>query len=141
MACLFGFIQSANALCLDPNTLISGYIEPLPQEVQTTETIIIGAVENIQPLQEDQDDPLGITAYLLSVKVLRNLKGKLPASITLRIENDSSRYPISIGEQHILFLNKENNVFTVNSCGNSSPLPQGLNILTQVEAELSHPDK
>jgi hypothetical protein len=72
---------------------------------------------------------------------LRNLKGKLPASITLRIENNSSRYPIGMGEKHILFLNKEGNVFTVNSCGNSSPLPQGLNVLKQVEAELSHPDQ
>lgn len=143
IACLFGvvFIQSASALCLDPNTQVSGYEIPLLQEVQASEKIIIGTVENIRPLQEDQDDPLGVTAYVLSVKVLRKLKGTLPDSIALRIENNSSKYPIGIGEKHLLFLSRQENVFTVDSCGNSSSLPQGLNVLKQVEAELRRPNK
>ena len=143
IACILGivFIQSANALYLDPSTQISGYITPLSQEVKTSENIIIGTVDDIQPLQEDREDPQGVTAYNLSVKVLRNLKGRLPDLIPLRIENNSSKYPISIGEKHLLFINQQEKVFTVDSCGNSSLLPQGLNTLKQVEAELRRPNK
>lgn len=130
--------QPANALCLDPNTQISGYVVPLAEEIHASEKIAIGKVLKALPLQEDRTDPEGITAYEFTVKVLRNLKGRLPARITVRVENDSSRYPLSVGEKHLLFLNTHGKRFSVNSCGNSSLLPQGVEALKQVEAQLHY---
>ena len=125
------------AVCLDPKTLISGYHVPLDEEVRSRKVIVIGKVVRAEPLQEDATDPEGITAYIYTVQVLRQLKGHLPKVITLRTENDSGRYPMDVGEQHLLFLSAEGKHFVADSCGNSSLLPRGRAVLKSVEAELA----
>jgi hypothetical protein len=67
--------QAAHAVCLDPKTFVSGYHVPLNEEIQSTRMIAIGEVIKSRYLQEDSTDPDGITAYIYTVRVLRQIKG------------------------------------------------------------------
>lgn len=128
---------TAYAVCLDPETLLSGYQIPLNKEIQSAEVIAIGTVTNKQALHEDSSDSVDITGYIYTVQIFRQLKGRAPQIIGLRAENDSSRYSVEVGEKHLLFLSKEGQYFIANSCGNSSALPAGDAMLKKVEATMA----
>jgi hypothetical protein len=128
---------TAYAVCLDLETLMSGYQVPLNKEIQLTEVSAIGTVTKKQALHEDSSDPEGITAYIYTVQIFQQLKGRVPQIIDLRTENDSSRYSVEVGERHLLFLNKEGQYFIADSCGNSSALPAGDAVVKKVEATLA----
>jgi hypothetical protein len=114
---------TAEAVCLDPKTEISGYQIPLSIEVRNADAIILGRVLSEQGLKEDMTDPDGVTAYNVAIKVLSSLKGHLPSRIVIKNENTSARYPMSVGEVHILFISRTPQGLLVNSCGNSAALP------------------
>ncbi|RTL37024.1 MAG: hypothetical protein EKK49_05980 [Rhodocyclaceae bacterium] len=128
--------HSASAVCLNPDTFVSGYHVPLNAEVRSAMFIAVGTVIGAKPIQEDASDPDGVTAHLWSVKLTRQLKGRAPRNIIIRVENDSGRYLMSAGEEHLLFLTKEKGFYSVNSCGNSSSLANGRAALQQVETAL-----
>jgi hypothetical protein len=127
----------AAAVCLDPKTFVSGYHLSLNDEVRSTRLIAIGKITKETSLQEDSSDPDGITAHIYTVQIFRQLKGHLPKVISIRVGNDSGRYLMDIGEEHLLFLAKNDKYFWVDSCGNSSVLPRGDPALKQVEAKLA----
>ena len=126
----------ANAVCLHPETGKSGYKIPLKTEVRTAEAIVIGRVLSEQRLQEDADDPDGVTASNVTIKVLKKLKGNLPSVIVVRNENTSSRYAISVGEEHILFVSRTHNGTWIDSCGNSEAMPHGEQVANEVRTQL-----
>jgi len=130
-------LHAAYAVCLDPKTFISGYQVPLDEEIRSNKIIAIGEVIKSRHLQEDPTDPEGITATIYTIQVSRQLKGRLPSVIKMRSENDSGRYWMEVGERHILFLRKKGQYFTADSCGNSSPLPKGNDVLKRVEEMLA----
>lgn len=127
--------MQAHAVCLDPKTYRSGYHVPLEDEIANSTLIAVGKVTKEQ-VQNDTADPEGFDAYIYSVTVVKRLKGKVPKVIKIKSENSSARYPMSIGERHILFLSREGNYFVANSCGNSALLPGGDRTLTEVESTL-----
>jgi hypothetical protein len=129
---LAAHLPAARALCLDPITGKSGYKLPLEEEARTAEAIVIGRVLAVQRLQEDVDDPDGVTALKATIKVLRKLKGSPPGVIVVRTENMSSRYPMAVGEQHILFIPRTNRETWIDSCGNSDVLPRGKRVLREL---------
>jgi hypothetical protein len=133
---LVAHLPGAYAFCLDPKTGISGYKLPLEAEVRTAEAIVIGRVLSEQRLQEDPDDPDGLTATNFTIKVLRKLKGRLPGVIVVRSENTSARYPMSVGEEHILFVSRTNRETWIDSCGNSDVLPRGEQVVKEVRTQL-----
>jgi hypothetical protein len=126
----------AQAVCFDPKTLISGYRMGLDDEIRATALIIVGKVIAEHYLQEDAEDPDGITAYIYTVQVVRQLKGTAPKTVYIRSDSGSSSYPMSVDEQHLLFLWKTGAYFAADSCGNSEVLPKGQASLERVEAAL-----
>jgi hypothetical protein len=129
-------LPAACAACLDPKTGISGYKLPLETEVHRAQAIIIGRVLAERRLQEDPGDPDGITASNFKIKVLKKLKGRLPGVIIVRNENTSSRYPMSVGEEHILFVSRTKREMLIDSCGNSDVLPRGERVLKEIRGQL-----
>jgi hypothetical protein len=130
-------IPAAYSVCLDPKTLVSGYQIPLNEEIKSAKGIAMGRVTKEQPLHEEASDPEGITSEIYTVKILRQLKGRLPQVVEIRTENDSGRYSMEVGEIHLFFLSKEGQYFIADSCGNSSVLPTGNATLKQVETMLA----
>jgi hypothetical protein len=129
-------LPTACAACLDPKTGISGYKVPLETEVRAAQAIIIGRVLAEQRLQEDPDDPHGVMASNFKIKVLKKLKGRLPGVIVVRNENTSSRYPMSVGEEHILFVSRTDRETWIDSCGNSDVLPRGKHVVKAIRTQL-----
>ncbi|QLI82152.1 hypothetical protein HZU75_11790 [Chitinibacter fontanus] len=130
--------SNAYSLCLDPDTNISGYKKSLSKEVSEHDSIIIGEVIGNNPLQVDGSDPEGVTAMIYTVKAIKPLKGNTPRIFRVQVENDSSRYPMKKGEKHILFLLSEDEHYLVDSCGNSTPLPDGDKVVKQVQKLLAN---
>jgi hypothetical protein len=132
-----GFLAcAASAVCLDPTTFVSGYKVPLGSEVRAADGIVIGRVLSEKGLREDPTDPDGYTAYDVTVRVISRLKGNLPNVIVITNENTSARYPMSIGEEHFLFVSRDGEALRVNSCGNSSAMPEGKHLMEQTQVEL-----
>jgi hypothetical protein len=129
---------SSSRLCcllLSRNRQI-GYKIPLKTEVRTAEAIVIGRVLSEDRLQEDADDPDGVTATNVTIKVLKKLKGTLSGVIVVRNENTSSRYPMSVGEEHILFVSRTNRGTWIDSCRNSEVMPDGGQVVKEVQTQL-----
>ncbi|WP_156885886.1 hypothetical protein [Massilia niastensis] len=122
---LASYLPAAYAVCIDPATGRSGYQVPLEAGVRTAEAIVIGHVLSEARLLEDPTDPDGCTASSITINVLARLKGKPPSVIVIRNENTSSRYLMSAGEKHILFVFGTNDETWVNRCGNSAVMPGG----------------
>ena len=131
-----GAPTAARALCLDPKTQESGYHKPLDDEAHESPLILIGTVIHSQLLQEDASDPQGITGQVYSVRVQRRLKGHAASVIKIRMENNSSRYAMDTGEQHLLFLTRDAHYYFADSCGNSSLMPGAAGVVEQVEKML-----
>lgn len=135
---VLAFVASApaSALCLDPRTGVSGYQVPLEAEVRSATFILVGQIIRGKALHEDPQDPQGVTAYLWTVKPVRQLKGHAARTVVVRVDNDSSQYPMAVGEKHVLFLSGDSHQAAVDSCGSSSVLPRGEVVRAQAEALL-----
>jgi hypothetical protein len=120
------------AVCLYPHSTRSGYHIPLKHEVGTSSAIVIGRVEHIKYVQADPSDPNGITSYVYTVRRLQELKGSVPEYLTLRAENDSGGYRMNARETDLLFLTQAKNGLTVDVCGNSTELPEGTSVVSEV---------
>lgn len=129
-------ICTADAVCLDPKTFVSGYRIPLASEVVSADAIVVGRVLSERALTEDPADPEGVTAYDVTVKVVTRLKGDVPDRLILRNENTSARYPMSVGEEHILFVSRDRRQPWVDRCGNSSPMPAGRPVVARIQAQM-----
>jgi hypothetical protein len=127
-------LDTAGAACLDPKTHVSGYKIPLASEIRTANAIVIGRVLSERGLREDPNDPDGYTAYDVRIEVIDRLKGRLPRVIIVRNDNTSARYPMSVGEEHLLFVSRDGNELRVDSCGNSSAMPAGDQLVKQIRA-------
>jgi hypothetical protein len=133
---LSAHLVPASAVCFYPGSDKSGYKVPLKTEVRTAEAIVIGRVLSERRLQEDADDPDGITASSVTIKVLNKLKGNPPSVIVVRNENTSSRYPMSVGEEHILFLSRTNRETPIDSCGNSELMAHRSQLVKKIRTQL-----
>jgi hypothetical protein len=118
--------------------MVSGYKVPLKTEVDSS-GIVVGKVIKKLDLHDDKSDPEDITATLYTIRVQQILKGTINKTIKIKSENDSGRYDMAIGEVHLLFLSGNDKYFNVDSCGNSSKLPEGNDTLKAVKQYLKKP--
>ena len=125
------------AVCFYPNSTLSGYHIPLKYEVEASPAIIIGKVVHVRSVQADPSDPDGITSYVYTIRRLQELKGSAPKYLTLRAENSSGGYRMDAGETDLLFLTPESSGFTVDVCGNSTELPKGAGVVSEVRRLLA----
>ncbi|WP_133155287.1 hypothetical protein [Kinneretia aquatilis] len=74
-------------------------------------------------LTEDLSDPIGVTAIEYRIKVSKVLRGKASRELTVRSENNSTRFPMDVGVSYLLMLNRDlNGKLFVDNCGNSGTL-------------------
>lgn len=131
------YAAPGRAVCFYPQSTRSGYQIPLKCEVEASPAIIIGKVSRIQYVQADPSDSNGITSYAYTVRRLQELKGSIPKYLTLRAENDSGGYRMNAGETALLFLTRAKGGFTVDVCGNSTELPKGASVVSEVRRLLA----
>ena len=130
-------VDAAHAICSDPKSGVSGYKVSLRSEIQAAHAIVVGRVVAINGLKEDRSDPDGVTAYDVTISVLASLKGRLPDVFSVRNENTSARYAMSVGEEHVLFISQgREGQLWINSCGNSSLTAKDDSLVKQIQAEL-----
>jgi hypothetical protein len=110
----------ANAMCYD------GRAPDVRAEFLHAPLVVQARVVKVKDLQEDASDSYGVTASEYSLVVKRRLKGKDKRSqLVLRSENTSSRFPMEMGENYLLFLTSDTEhpgQYYVDSCGNSAPM-------------------
>jgi hypothetical protein len=131
---------TAQAFCEDSKTGVSGYRIPLEEEVKSSFAIVVGQVITEDRVFDVIDDPEYYHS-IFTVRVDRQLKGKVPTLLTFRVELTSARYDMSLGQKHVLFLRNwpwkiVSADYVIDSCGNSAPLPEGDVIVSSVAAQL-----
>ena len=110
---------TALALCTDGRT------PTLEQEVSEAEVVVVANVIRETVLTEDPSDPIGVTATEYRIKVSNFLRGMAQREMTVRSENTSARFPLTIGVSYLLILNRDvNGRLFVDNCGNSGTLSE-----------------
>lgn len=120
------------AVCFYPHSTLSGYRIPLQSEVAARTAIIIGRPTRVRSVQADPSNPVGTTSYVYTVRRLQQLKGSVPEYLVLGADNDSGGYRMNAGETNLLFLTESNGGLTVDVCGNSTDLPKGASVVSEV---------
>ena len=113
---------SINAACLEGRPSID-------DELRTSTAVAVITPTKMKYLQEDLEDPIGITATLYTLRLDRVLRGRLPQRFHIRDENTSSRFPMAIGVPYLAFVYSARNGYGINSCGNSGPLKERNRVL------------
>jgi hypothetical protein len=134
------FVHVAEAVCIDPKSGISGYQVPFEDELKSSIAIVLAEVVAERKVYEPSEDP---EYYYMSFTVRTDqvLFGNPLKTFKLREELDSGRYSMSVGEKHLLFITKwrwkvRGADYVINSCGNSSRLPEGNSIVVKVQNAL-----
>ena len=122
----------SHAVCFYPHSSLSGYHIPLKSESETSSAIITGKVLHVQYVPPDPDESDGVNSYLYTVERLQELKGHLPPHVLLYATNDSGGYRMRLGEIDLLFLTPLGSRFTADVCGNSTELPKGEYVVSEV---------
>ena len=98
-----------------------------------------GKPKSLQPpFQNDGPRPWGFDPYTgayyrLQVEVA--FKGKPPSHLTVFSENSTARFWLDVGSEHVLFVTEETfedpigKRLTMDTCGNSKPLPKANTLL------------
>ena len=84
----------------------------------------------------DKDDPEGVSANVYSLRVNRELRGKIAGTIRVYEANDNSRATFEwvSGRQYLLFLfhSPDEESWELDGCGNSGPLSEAKMALTEI---------
>lgn len=120
---------AALALCMD------GRAPAATQEAEHATAVVQALVTQARDLHEDAADPHGTTATRYTVRVLRPLRGHLPARFTLHSENTSARFAMEPGERYLLFVSRDGSGrYFIDACGNSAPLAESQAALKALSA-------
>lgn len=125
LACLLGTTMPAShGICLSD-------VLPLAEEFAQT-TVVVARVESAHEVQDDPDDPAGISATLYTVMVLERLRGTSARMLELRSDNTSSRFPMERGRHYLLFVHTAHDGSRyIDACGHSGELPRSRSMLVR----------
>lgn len=114
---------------------------PLLADEFAQTAVAVARVRSARDVQDDPEDPAGISATLYTVEVAERLHGaapSMPTTLVLRSENTSSRFPMTPGQRYLLFIRQgRDGAYYVDACGHSGPLPQARAVLAQAR-RLAH---
>jgi len=117
-----------NAVCLDPKTWISGYRKPFEEELKESIAIVVAKVVSERKVFEDPEDS-ETYSVIFTLHTEQVLKGNPLQDFKLRMELDSGRYGLQVGEKHLLFITKwpwkvRGAHYVISACGNSARFPE-----------------
>src|SRR5450759_518587 len=123
----------AFGVCIDANGH-SGRHPTVKEEINGSVGVVIGEAEKFTNLSESENtsDLEGITAAVYRVRVTRLLHGPLAEVIDVRSDNDSGRFPLDLGKEYVLFLQRDSHGYFVDNCGNSGLLLQRAKVLQEL---------
>jgi hypothetical protein len=120
----------AVAYCRVPQprlTCAEYFASPLVVEATLVRTHVLG----------DKADPLGISAYVYTMRVNNVLRGKVKGNLRIYEGNDSGRAPFDWipGKEYLLFLFyvSQEKSWELDGCGNSWPLDTAKAALSEIE--------
>jgi hypothetical protein len=109
----FALAMSASAVCLNGHPAVQ-------KEYDLSYAVFIGTVTGQQHVPAPSPlEPDG-TTYVLKVDEV--LRGKVEANVSVFSENSTGRFPMRVGTQYLLFVNREGERTVVDNCGNSEAL-------------------
>jgi hypothetical protein len=94
---------------------------------------VVTAVVESSRTESSPDDPEGVADTVYTVRVVRVFKGKPGRVLTITDENTSSRFPMAIGKEYLLFVRTFPDGNFVDSCGKSGLLERSKEELAEVE--------
>ena len=116
------------ALCLRGHPSVAA-------EAAAAPLIVTARIVQQRQLFEDASDPEGVTGTVYSAEVTSWVKGASPAQIQIYSENTSSRFPMDVQSDYVLWLFKDGTWYFVDNCGNSTELAGHSAVLESVKRE------
>ena len=104
------------------------------EEYQESHFVFEGKVlsEKRAPESATEDE-----ATLYTVQVLQRFKGAPERTLVIRSENNSARFPMTVGEKYLIFAGKDQNGLFIDNCGNSNLIKHSAGVMAEVK-KLSH---
>ena len=108
----------AHAVCLNGHPTVEN-------EFQRSDDVVVARVLDSVAIR-DPEEPDMVGRYRYNLHIQRSFKGR-PAGrdIVIFSENTSSRFPMDVGEEYLLFIRQWSEGDAVDACGNSSLLSKG----------------
>ena len=78
----------------------------LADEFAQATTVVVAHVQSARDVQDDPEDPAGISATLYTARVAERLRGAAPALLELRSDNTASRFHMEPGRRYLLFVHR-----------------------------------
>lgn len=132
---VMGLSGMASAMCTD------GRAPAVKAEFVSAPKVVQGHAIKEKVLQEDPDDPYGVTATEFTIQVEIWFKGRSNRNkLILRDENTSSRFAMDLHKSYLLFMQphpRYPSQHYVDSCGNSNLIAESgaaLKIISNMQA-------
>lgn len=137
-------IPPAVADCFDGGVPVTVRM-PLQDEVKDSVAVIVGKAESRSVLREKPADPKAMGAVVYHVRVMRLLRGNIPATIDVRMDGDPAHAVLEPGNEYLLFLQRRGprwtlpltDAYYVNGCGNSGPLAERSDAMRELTSGLT----
>lgn len=123
---LVSYTTQLQALCYSREKMT------LAKEFASSDFVLTGTPITITDLSSP-DDPAGVEATLYKISVTGQLKGQLPAQITLRSANTSSRVVLVPEQEYLLFVHGPADNGFVDNCGHSGLLSERQAVVAQLK--------
>lgn len=116
-------VGSAVAFCFKPDPKVCA-------EFFRSDAVFVGTVVKEIALPGEDESFAG---WLYHVRVQRIYRGSATDAIEVFTPNDSSRFPLDVGETYLLFANLYGGRLTIGYCGNSAKLSKAGDAIRQLE--------
>ena len=130
-------LQTALFVLLAPSTAVAACFDEdhsVPTEYRASAAVLSGVVVSAQMLPSTDDDaPGAFDGIYYKIQVIHSYRGPFRSTVTIYSENSSGRFPMDVGSNYIVFLDKRGNHLAADNCGNSGLLEENQKVVTVVE--------
>lgn len=106
---------------------------PVDDEFRRSGFVGVVKVTSVRALNEDRNDPEGISAHVYRVELMRTFKGQTAREFELYSESSSGRFDMTVGSAYLVFVQNAGGNLAVNNCGWSDELTLTGTTLKRVE--------
>jgi hypothetical protein len=108
----------AGALCLQPQPV------RVCTEYFHSQSVVLAKVLSKRQIP-DTPDPNNVEGWFYKIEVAKTFKGMLPPGSEIYTGNDETKFPMDVGKNYLLFINKnQQGRLAPDRCGNSAELSQ-----------------
>jgi|GEM_PF-6854860 len=101
---------------------------PVESEYKSSEYVLLGNVSDVIKIPATIENGF-VDGIEYTINIIESYKGSLPNPFVIYNETASGQFSMEVEKSYILFIYKDGNANLIDSCGNSSPASEAINLL------------